>query len=87
MKDINPIECARASRRETINELGHLIFQLQKDYDRLVKAKDEDDLNGLTPQMGNTGYYLSQHCLRYEQTIIAATKMEQWAMIAQWVEA
>ena len=81
---INPIECARSARRDTISELGTLIFQLQKDYDRLVKAKDEDDLDGLTPQMGNTGYYLSQHCLRYEQTIIAATKMEQWARIAQW---
>ncbi len=87
MKKINPIECARSARRETITELGYLIEELQKDYDRLVKAKIEDDLKGLTPQQGNTGYYLSQHCLRYEQTIKAGTKMAQWAVIAQWEEA
>jgi hypothetical protein len=84
---INPIECARSARRDTISELGTLIFQLQKDYDRLKKAKDEDDLEGLTPQLGNTGYYLSQHCLNYEQTVKAGTKMELWASIAQWEEA
>lgn len=83
-KKINPIECARSARRDTLRELHTLIFHLQKDYDRLMKAKDADDLDGLTPQMGNTGYYLTQHCLNYEQTIIAGTKMEQWAMIAQW---
>ena len=84
---INPTECARSARRDTISELGCLIQELQRDYDRLVKAQVEDDLKGLMPQQGNTGYYLSQHCLRYEQTIKAGTKMELWARIAQWEEA
>ena len=50
MKKINPTECARSARRDTITELGYLIEDLQKDYDRLVKAKIGDDLEGLTPQ-------------------------------------
>ena len=83
---INPIECAKSARRDTITELGYLIEDLQKDYDRLVKAKIEDDLKGLTPQ-GHTGFYLSQHCLRYEQTIKAGTRMHEWAKIAEWEEA
>jgi hypothetical protein len=87
MKKEKAIECARNARKKTISELGYLIKELQKDYDRLVKAQVEDDLKGLTPQQGSRGYYLQQHCLRYEQTIIAAAEMEQWAMISEWAEA
>jgi hypothetical protein len=87
MKKINPIECARSARRDTITELGYLIEDLQRDYDRLKKAKIQDDLKGLMPQQGNTGYYLQQHCLRYEQTIKAGTRMYEWAKIAEWEEA
>ena len=86
MKKETVIECARASRRKTISELSYLIEGLQKDYDRLVKAQTEDSLKGLTIPDGSKGYYLTQHCLRYEQTIKVATEMEQWALIAQWTE-
>ncbi len=83
-------KCARNARKQTISELGYLINGLQKDYDRLVKAQVEDDLKGFSwdcPPNGNYGFYLTQHCLRYEQTVKKATEMEQWAMIAEWVEA
>jgi hypothetical protein len=86
MNKLNPTECARNARKDTIIELGYLIQDLQQDYDRLVKAKIGDDLEGLTPQ-GHTGFYLSQHCLRYEQTIKAGTRMHEWAKIAEWVES
>jgi hypothetical protein len=76
---------ARALREETIRELGHLIADLQKDYDRLTKAVwIEDDTKMMTATQGNTGYYLSQHCLRYEQTMRAGWRMEEYARIAQW---
>jgi hypothetical protein len=78
---------ARALRNETISELGYLIADLQKDYDRLTKAVWlDDDSKGMTAHQGNTGYYLSQHCLRYEQTVKAGVKMDEWARLAQWIE-
>jgi len=86
MKKETVIECARASRRKTISELGYLIEGLQKDYDRLVKAQVEDSLKGLTTPDGSKGFYLVQHCLRYEQTIKVATEMEHWALIAEYTE-
>ena len=75
---------ARALREETIRELGHLIADLQKDYDRLTKAIAHDDEEGMTASRGNSGYYISQHCLRYEQTMRAGWRMEEYARIAQW---
>jgi hypothetical protein len=78
---------ARAMREETIRELGYLIADLQKDYDRLTKAVwIEDDTKMMTATQGNTGYYLSQHCLRYEQTMKAGWRMEEYARIAQWIK-
>jgi hypothetical protein len=76
---------ARDYRDETLRELGHLIADLQKDYDRLTKAVWlDDDSKGMTAHQGNSGYYLSQHCLRYQQTTKAGNLMEEWARIAQW---
>ena len=76
---------ARALREDTIRELGHLIADLQKDYDRLTKAVWlDDDSKGMTAHQGNSGYYLSQHCLRYQQTVKAGNLMEEWSRIAQW---
>jgi hypothetical protein len=77
---------ARAMREETISELGYLIEELQRDYHRLTNAVNRDDSEGMTAHQGNTGYYLSQHCLRYEQTIKAGVKMDEWARLAQWIE-
>ena len=77
---------ARVLRDETISELGYLIADLQRDYDRLTKAIAHDDEEGMTAHQGNTGYYLSQHCLRYEQTVRAGVKMDEWARLAQWME-
>ena len=81
------IECAKQSRIETISELGYLIKGLQKDYDRLVKAQETEDSDfQVEHRFGNKGYYLQQHCNRYEQTIKAATEMEMYARIAEWIE-
>jgi hypothetical protein len=77
---------ARALRNETISELGYLIEELQRDYVRLSNAVNRDDSEGMTAHQGNTGYYLSQHCLRYEQTVRAGVKMDEWARLAQWIE-
>ena len=75
---------ARAYREETMRELGHLIAELQRDYHRLSNAVNRDDGEGMTAHQGNSGYYLSQHCLRYQQTMKAGNLMEEWARIAQW---
>ncbi len=76
---------ARALREDTIRELGNLIADLQKDYDRLTKAVWlDDDSKGMTAHQGNSGYYLSQHCLRFQQTMKAGNLMEEWSRIAQW---
>jgi hypothetical protein len=78
---------ARAMREETLRELKVLIKDLQNDYDRLTKAKEHDDSDGMmTATQGNKGYYLSQHCLRYEQTMRAGWRMEEYARIAQWIK-
>jgi hypothetical protein len=76
---------ARALREDTLRELGNLIDDLQRDYDRLTKAVWlDDDSKGMTAHQGNAGYYLSQHCLRFQQTMKAGNLMEEWARIAQW---
>lgn len=81
------IRNAKHLREDTIRELGYLIEDLQKDYDRLVKASQNDDNGeGLSPIKGNSGFYLSQHCLRYEQTIKAGVRMEEYARLADWVD-
>lgn len=75
---------ARGYREETIREMGHLIYQLQRDLDRLKTAQEktgEDDL----PTRLNAGFYISQHCLRYEQTMKAGWQMEQMARLAGFI--
>ena len=84
MTKLNPIKCAQYARRNTIDELECLIFDLQRDLNRLVKAQAEDGTDALTIPNKNTGFYLSQHAPRYEQVIRAGAKMEEWAKISQW---
>lgn len=84
------IESARHHRKETIRELTNLIQELQRDLDRLIEADEYgeecgDDEKGVTPQKGNSGYYLQQHCLRYEQTVKAGQQMETMARVADWI--
>lgn len=80
------IESARHHRKETIRELRNFIEELQRDLDRLTEADAEgDDSEGVTPQRGNSGYYLSQHCLRYEQTVLAGQQMKTMARLADWI--
>jgi hypothetical protein len=79
------LDSAKHWRKETIRELMYFIEALQHDLDRLTKADtDGDDSEGVTPQKGNSGYYLSQHCLRYEQTVKAGQQMETMARVAMW---
>ncbi len=79
------IRSAKHHRNETISQLTELIKNLQQDLDRLIKYKHAPIEEGLTPQKGNLGFYISQHCLRYEQTMQAGWKMEEWARFATWV--
>lgn len=80
------IKTAKEFRKETIRELGYLIEDLQRDYDRLTKAQEQDaEHDGLTAIRGNSGFFLRQHCLRYEQTLTASVKMEEWARLADWI--
>jgi hypothetical protein len=62
--------------------MSKLIYNLQQDLDRLTRYKDAPAEEGFTPQKGNVGFYISQHCLRYEQTMKAGWKMEEWARLA-----
>jgi hypothetical protein len=78
-------QSAKDARDETIRQMRYFIEALQKDLDRLTQAKADDD-EGMTPQRGNMGYSISQHCLRYEQTMQAGWRMEQYAKLADWVE-
>ena len=82
------IRTAKEFRKETIRELGYLIEELQQDYNRLKNEDEfpEEEHDGLTPQKGNRGFYLRQHCLRYEQTLTASVKMEEWARLADWIK-
>lgn len=81
------LNSAKHWRKETIRELMYFIEALQHDLDRLTKADtDGDDSEGVTPQKGNSGYHLSQHCLRYEQTVLAGQQMETMARVAEWCE-
>lgn len=88
MNSLRAITYARQWRAETITELQYLIQDLQRDLDRLTQAQNEGDTayNGYSPHSGNNGYYLSQHCLRYEQAVKAGVKMEQYAKMADWIE-
>jgi len=81
------IQSAQHHRDETILQMTYLIKDLQKDLDRLTKHKDAPIEESLTPHHGNQGFYISQHCLRYEQTMQAGWKMEEWARFASWVMA
>lgn len=88
MNSLRAITYARKWRAETITELQYLIQDLQRDLDRLTQAQNKGDTayNGYSPQSGNNGYYLSQHCLRYEQAVKAGVKMTQFAQMADWIE-
>ncbi len=76
------IQSAQHHRNETISQMTELIKDLQRDLDRLIKYKEAPIEEGLTPQKGNVGFHISQHCLRYEQTMKAGWAMEQWARLA-----
>jgi hypothetical protein len=79
------IKQAQHQRNETIREMTYLIKDLQEDLERLIKHKHAPTEEGLTPQSGHRGFYISQHCLRYEQTMKAGWKMEEWARLATWM--